>query len=401
MRALEVRLGSTRVGLLEHTDEWEYRFSFDASYLRASEERLVLGQLFEDRKPYEIATTGHVPIWFSHLLPQARLRRAIAQRLGVDVDDEFDLLEFLGEDLPGAVVLLPSQPRLSREPPPPRISAPPLAQKLRVALAGMQWKLSVRPGERGWTVPVQGETGSFIAKFHDPTFKDMPRVELATMRWAELVGISLPAFRQARVTEFAELPEAIPTGDGTVFLIQRFDRNPAGGRIHMEDLAQVLDRPPGDPQYGGRYEHLAAFLSWEAPEDVRPFCERLVFCILCGNTDAHLKNWSILYPDGRHPRLSPAYDLVASVLYAPQDITDDLALSLGESRRFEDMRLDSFRLLAKASGYSFDEVASWVRLMVQRVRAIWRQEAGHLPLLDSERKRIEDHMARVPLAWEG
>jgi serine/threonine-protein kinase HipA len=390
-----------RVGLLEHTSEWEYRFSFDGAYLSTSEERPVLGQLFEDRKPYEIATTGHVPIWFSHLLPQARLRRAIAQRLGVDVDDEFDLLEFLGEDLPGAVVLLPGQPRLSREPPPIPSPASPLAQKLRVALAGMQWKLSVRPGDRGWTVPVRGETGSFIAKFHDPTFKDLPRVELATTRWAELAGISLAPFRQALVSEFDELPEAIPTGDGTVFLSQRFDRDSAGGRIHIEDLAQVLDRPPGDAQYGGRYEHIAAFLSAAASEDVRPFCERLVFCILCGNTDAHLKNWSIIYPDGRHPRLSPAYDLVASVLYAPRDITDDLALSLGESRCFEDMRLGSFRLLANASGYSFEEVASWVRAMVQRVRAIWQQEAGQFPLLEWERKRIEQHLERVPLAKEG
>ena len=399
MRALEVRLGQTRVGLLEQVEEWEYRFSFDTSYLHKPGSP-VLGQLFEDRKPRDIATTGHIPIWFSHLLPQGPLRRAIARRLGVDVDDELELLEFLGEDLPGAVVLVPGQPRLSLTPMTRRMVVPQLAQKLRFSLAGAQWKLSVRAGERGLTVPVRGETGSWIAKFHDPAFKELPRIEYATMSWAKRVGVSLPSFRMAQVSEFVELPESIPTGDGTVFLIERFDRGPAGQRIHIEDLAQVLDRPPGEPQYSGRYEYIASVLSYIAPEEVRSYCERLVFCILCGNTDAHLKNWSLIYPDGRHPRLSPAYDLVASVLYAPRDITDDLALSLGGSRRFEDVRLDSFHLLARASGRSFAEVASWVRQARERVLTAWYEEGRRLPLLDWERERIEANLARIPLVHE-
>lgn len=397
MRALEVRLDAARVGLLEQFADWEYRFSFDPSWLD-DPGRPVLGQLFEDRKPHGLESTGHVPCWFVHLLPQGPMRRAIARHAGVDQEDEFDLLSFLGEDLPGAVVMVPATPRLSAGAAPPvPPSADEHADTLRFSLAGAQWKLSVRPGERGLTVPVRGETGSWIAKFADPTFKDLPRVELATMRWAELSGITVPTCRQAHRSEFSALPEAIPTGDGTVFLIERFDRGPAGQRIHIEDLAQVLDRPPGDAQYGGRYEHIAAVLAQIAPADVRPFCERLVFCALCGNTDAHLKNWSLIYPDGRHPRLSPAYDLVASVLYAPRYISDDLASSLGGSDRFEDVRIESFHLLADVSGYSFDVVASWVRQAAERVRTVWEQEARQLPWRDSERTRIEQHMARVPL----
>jgi serine/threonine-protein kinase HipA len=401
MRALEVRLGDTRVGLLEHLEEWEYRFSFDTDWLLAPE-RPVLGQLFEDRKPHDIATTGHVPIWFSHLLPQGPLRRAIARELGVDADDEFDLLEYLGGELPGAVVLVPGQPRLSSQPPPQPRMAPPAAQKLRFSLAGAQWKLSVRPGDRGLTVPVRGEeTGSWIAKFHDPGFKDLPRIEFSTMTWARLAGLALPPFRMAQVTEFADIPQHIPTGDGSVFLIERFDRAPEGKRIHMEDMAQVFDKPPGDPQYGGRYEYIAALLNYLAPEDLREFCERLVFCVLCGNTDAHLKNWSLLYPDGHNARLSPAYDLISSVLFAPQAISDDLALSLGDSRRFEDVRVDSFKAFAKVSNRSFDEVTTWVTQAVERVLTVWHAEAQNLPLMDSERQRIEQHLKRIPLAQQG
>jgi serine/threonine-protein kinase HipA len=398
VRALDIRLGQVSVGLLEQLDEWEYRFSFDSGWLRA-QDRGVLGQLFEDRKPHDIATTGHVPIWFSHLLPQGPLRRAVARQLEIDVEDEFDLLEFLGEDLPGAVIMVPGRPRLSQSPPlRPRVASA-LAEKLRFSLAGAQWKLSVRPGERGLTMPVKkGETGSWIAKFHDPAFKDLPRVEFATMLWARFADVSVPVFRQAHVSEFEELPEGIPTGDGTVFLIERFDRGAEGQRIHIEDLAQVFDRPPGDPQYGGRYEHIASLLSYIAPEDLRSFCERLVFCVLCGNTDAHLKNWSLIYPDGRTPRLSPAYDLISSILYAPEFIPDELALSLNNSRRFEDVNAGSFRLLAETSRVPFDEMSSWVRQAVERVRTVWEKEAAHLPWMSEERQRIERHLARVPLA---
>lgn len=398
MSALEVRLGSVRVGILERFNDWDYRFSFDESWLRMADAP-VLGQLFEDRKPGDIESTGNLICWFDHLLPQGPLRRAVAKQARCDEDDEFNLLQLLGEDLPGAVILTPCLPRLSREAGVSRVQAPHTAEGLlRSSLAGAQYKLSVREGERGLTLPVQGQTGSYIAKFHDPLHKELPRVELATMLWARASGLSVPPCRQARAEEFVELPDGTPIGDGTVFLIERFDRLPGGERVHIEDLGQVLDRPPGDPgQFTGRYEHIAAVLAQLAPDDLRPFCERLVFCVLCGNTDAHLKNWSLIYPDKRHPRLSPAYDLIASILYVPP-LGDGLALDLGGSRRFEDVRVESFRLLAEVADRPFDEVAGWVRQAAERVREAWHEHAAELPYRSKERARIDEHMARVPLA---
>ncbi len=75
MSALEVRLGAVRVGILERFKEWDYRFSFDDSWLRMAEPP-VLGQLFEDRKPHDIESTGNLLCWFDHLLPQGGLRAA-------------------------------------------------------------------------------------------------------------------------------------------------------------------------------------------------------------------------------------------------------------------------------------------------------------------------------------
>ena len=60
------------------------------------------------------------------------------------------------------------------------------------------------------------------------------------------------------------------------------------------------------------------------------YVRRLVFCIGIGNEDAHLKNWSLLYPDGVTPVLSPAYDLVSTIQY--DDLDRGLALRLNDRR---------------------------------------------------------------------
>ncbi|WP_437978929.1 type II toxin-antitoxin system HipA family toxin [Sorangium sp. So ce295] len=402
MDALEVRLEGALVGLLERFEDWTCRFSFHSSWLEAPE-RPVLGQFFEDQKPREVETVGHVPCWFDHLLPppQSPLWQAVVRQAQVDPDDpmiEFDLLGFLGEDLPGAVVMTPSRPRLAREP----RAAPPTRQvpegSILFALAGQQWKLSVRPGDRGLVVPVRGETGQWLAKFHDPMYRDLPRVEHATMRWAELSGVQVPQRKLAHVAEFDGLPEGVPIGDGSVYLIERFDRKKDGSRIHMEDFAQVLDRPLSENSlYGGAHEEIAAILAHLSPGDVRQFVERVVFSALCGNTDGHLKNWSLLYVDARRPVLSPAYDVISSVLYVPP-LDDRMALGLGGSRRFEDARVESFETMAEVVGVSFAEVSRWVREAAERIRNVFSTHREDLSYRPHERARLEKHLARVPLS---
>jgi serine/threonine-protein kinase HipA len=58
----------------------------------------------------------------------------------------------------------------------------------------------------------------------------------------------------------------------------------------------------------------------------------------------HLKNWSLLYPDGRTPTLSPAYDLVSTVPYLPGD---RLALNLAGTKEFAEVTLARFGRLAE------------------------------------------------------
>jgi serine/threonine-protein kinase HipA len=87
---------------------------------------------------------------------------------------------------------------------------------------------------------------------------------------------------------------------------------------------------PQDKYHHRSYANIAALLWAETGEaGTYEFFRRLVFSVLIGNGDMHLKNWSLLYPDRRTPVLSPAYDFVATLPYIPNDT---LALTFGGSR---------------------------------------------------------------------
>ena len=159
--------------------------------------------------------------------------------------------------------------------------------------------------------------------------------------------------------------------------------------IHIEDMAQVRGFYP-DAKYLGSFDTVAALLyRYRDIEALREFVRRLAFNIIIGNGDAHLKNWSIIYRDPRIPTLSPAYDLVATFIYRPaSEGSEEMALRLGRSKRFEDMRISSFKLLddrlaAKA------ELGDVARMLVERVIAEWPRAVAMLQGHPEMCKRIE------------
>ncbi len=57
----------------------------------------------------------------------------------------------------------------------------------------------------------------------------------------------------------------------------------------------------------------------------------MLFNFAIGNEDAHLKNWSLIYPDRKNPRLAPLYDVVSTVVLP--GFTRESALKLGGKRK--------------------------------------------------------------------
>ena len=77
--------------------------------------------------------------------------------------------------------------------------------------------------------------------------------------------------------------------------------------------------------------------------------DMLIFNYLIGNTDAHIKNFSLLYsPNMKSIRLAPAYDLLSTIIY--KSSTRDMAFSLSGERNISHITRDSFRAAVKEAG---------------------------------------------------
>ena len=400
MNALAVSVCEVQVGVIERFDDEKQRFSFCESYVNAFlKSRPVLGQIFEDRFPDPILVDGPI-CWFAHLLPQGVMLKWRCELLGIDENDTFEMLMHLGEDLPGAVTLLPcdsdlaslkigSQVKLPREP---------ADSQFRFSLAGAQWKLSARSSGRGLTTRASmGET-AFIAKFHSPEYPGLPQCEFATMFWAQSAGLNTPDFSLRLVSEFDEIPDDMPTGDGRAFVIERFDRH-LGGRVHIEDFGQILDRPPGHPQYHGSYEEIANVIRWIAPASVEEFLKTIIFHVIAGNGDAHLKNFSMVYPDGRNAELSPAYDIVSTVLYRDHG-KEELALTLAGQKRFHAVNHDSFLPIFDIVGLEHATGRRIVEEFTKTALSSWNRSEIQDNYTESQVKRLKLHIGSLPLAQE-
>ncbi len=397
MSALSVFLGEIEVGILEHFEDESERFTFHDRYLSAFlEQRPILGQLFEDRFPNPISVGGPIG-WFAHLLPQGVMRKWRSRLYDLDEDDSFRLLAQLGDSLPGAVILRPTTPILGKNPGPStsQTTSPTQAQ-FRFSLAGAQWKMSARTAGRGLTTNANARGVEYIAKFHSPEFPDLPECEFATMYWAKESGIQTPEFEMRTIQDFDDVPEDMPTGKGSVYVCRRFDRD-GDRRIHMEDFGQILDRPPGNEQYQGSYEEIANILRWIAPDSVDEFIRVLVFCIYCGNVDAHLKNFSILYDRGRVGRLTPAYDLVAAFLYYSRG-TAKLALKLGGDHRIDTIALNRFAPLFQGIGWEYSRGKRFIDETAERIMTAWRLPAVRSNYSEKQRERLDQHVATVELS---
>lgn len=166
---------------------------------------------------------------------------------------------------------------------------------------------------------------------------------------------------------------------GMALAVRRFDRRDDDVRIHMEELAQVLDIPTA--VHGARYsranfETIAMFVAALCGVgSVAEVIDRIVLNVLVGNGDAHLKNWAVRYVDGRTPTLSPLYDVLPTVHYMPGD---DLGLNLNKSKSFTDVTPESFDRLGTRTGFGADRARRRVRDAAERIAAHWDLLSDHL-----------------------
>jgi serine/threonine-protein kinase HipA len=265
---------------------------------------------------------------------------------------------------------------------------------LRFSLAGVQLKFSALMEASGkLTIPAGGMGGSWIVKLPSARFPAVPENEYTMMALARAVGVEVPRTELVQIEDILGLPQDVGTMEGKALAVQRFDRAAGGETIHMEDFAQVFGLYPHDKYRRRSYANIAAVLWAETREaGTYEFVKRLVFSVLIGNGDMHLKNWSLLYPDRRTPVLSPAYDFVATLPYMPGD---ELALSFGDSRSLAEITTDQVRRFADAARLPASPLWPIVTETTDRTVAAWEQLAEKDLLSEKMRAAIGDQILSV------
>ncbi len=164
----------------------------------------------------------------------------------------------------------------------------------------------------------------------------------------------------------------------TTFLTKRFDRDDKNRRRHFFSAMTLLGYQDGaDYQSGVSYLELVELIlsrGSNVNDDLEQLWRRIVFNILVGNTDDHLRNHGFLLKDAGLA-LSPAYDLNPN----PKGV--GLHLNIDE----QDNRLDTeiarsvthfFRISASRSSEIISEM--------KKVVSLWRSEAGKIGMSSDE-----------------
>ena len=406
LNALGVYLQDRRIGIVNHLAGDRNIFAFEQEYID-DPDRPTLSLSYKSQTG-GLVTTVHavsrrLPPFFSNLLPEGHLRDYLAEKAGVKKQREFHLMAILGEDLPGAVVVKSIEGgnrnhRDDRHRHDEHYDDADRKQSsvLRFSLAGVQLKFSAAmETSGGLTIPAHGVGGSWIVKLPSTQYAAVPENEYAMLELARAVGIQVPPIRLIPVAGIQGLPPDVARLHGNALAVERFDRAAGGRRVQMEDFAQVFGLFPDDKYGKHSYANIAAVLWAETGEPgAYELVRRLVFSVLIGNGDMHLKNWSLLYPDGRKPVLSPAYDFVSTVPYIPGD---SLALSFGGAKSLGSIGLDQLRRFVDTARLPMKPVSDIVRETVERTNEAWKT-SPHKELLSIPVRQLIDGQIRKAVA---
>ncbi len=407
-RVLVASINGVAVGELRADDDL-WAFQYDDRWLASPSAYPLSPALALGREPI-VDTGSHRPVqwYFDNLLPEDAQRRLLARDAGIANEaDAFALLAHYGAESAGSVTLTaPGTPLqtpgslrvLEPEVLEARIRALPRVALThdalkRMSLAGAQHKLAVvwRDGqlfEPGGDAP---STHILKPDHQDPDLYGSSVInEWFTMRLAARVGLPVPEVTRIYV------PSA-------VYLVERFDRSRIGDsvvRLHTIDACQLLGIAPVFKYAAASLDNLAE-LARRCRQTARArtlLFQWLVFNMLVGNTDAHLKNLSFRVSH-EGVELAPFYDLLCTAVYeSPAYGRDDwpertrFAWPIGEVSHFEgfDRRLviDAGRRLGIAPGTSERLLETMLNLIAGTARPM---------LLDLERGNGELLEARPTL----
>ena len=376
---IEINGSQTFVGTIRGDDYLDAVFLYNDEYLSAGNTAPISVSLPLQKDPFSPNQTRN---YFESLLPEGFSRTAVADWIKVDERDYLTILSFLGRECLGAVKIIEGKDiyesgyELLTETKIKELAAEGATKSTQIlvethlSLTGATGKVGLYFDETSgkWYLPMGEAPSTHIVKQSHVRLKNIVLNEQLCILAAKNLGIDVPE---------SFIINKGANDDELLFATKRYDRTfsdkkyinglPCPLRLHQEDFAQALSilssekyekKPSG---YMKRMFELIRNQSSDPIEDQRSLLRSIIFNFLIGNTDCHVKNYSLLYgTDLRSKRLAPIYDLVATRVYKT---TSEMSFYIGGELNIERIDRTNFIKVADETGISgrmvlntFDEV---------------------------------------------
>lgn len=427
-KRLSIALNGRLVGTLDRAPNGAISFRYAPEWLndelRAIPVSLSL-PLREDRY-----TGAEVSAYFDNLLPDNdQIRRKVAEQVGAEGIDAFNLLSGIGRDCVGALQFLPDEADIPTPGPAQgvpldeaeiaetirNLAAAPLGirpdgeHEFRISIAGAQEKTAFL-WDDGWCLPKGSTPTTHIFKPQLgklPNGLDMTRSvenEHFCLTFCHELGLDVA---ESRILDFEDV---------RVLSIERFDRTrTANGRLlrlPQEDFCQALSVPAtlkynneGGP---GIQQCLSVLNGSDSPaEDRISFLKAQIAFWLIAATDGHAKNFSIfLFPGGRF-RMTPLYDIMsAQPNYALGRIRRNqkkLAMAVGNNRHYvvHEIMPRHFVQSAETAGIPTEQVQEVFQNLEQTIQSALACSIRRMPddfpaeITDPIQKTVQEKLSEI------
>lgn len=386
-----------KVGTLGGTDHNDTVFTYDGAYLNDTSTAALSVSLPLEEVSFDPARTR---IFFEGMLPEGFIRHSLADRMHIDESDYISMLHNLGRECIGAVRITTDDETDDEEYIPVTkqeieqlaaegaTKSTEIITKTHLSLAGASGKVGLYYDESSdkWYLPVGTAPSTHIVKQSHVRLKGIVTNERLSMLTAEKCGID--------TAESFIINTGSASEEEVLYATKRYDRIITNGsrrigalprpdRLHQEDFAQALGIPSSrkyekeDDHYLVQMFKLLREYSTDPIEDQLKLWDRVIFDYLIGNTDAHIKNFSLLYSsDMRSIRLAPAYDIISTVVY--DSSTREMSMKIGNALDIEDVTTESFEQAASEIGLGKSLAMKRYNIMFDKFERSLREAALEL-----------------------
>lgn len=227
----------------------------------------------------------------------------------------------------------------------------------------------------------------YILKPQTEEYAALPEMEYLVMQMAEATGIKTVPYALMR------LPSQ---NNAFAYITKRIDRVDHQ-MLAMEDFCQLDGRLTED-KYRGSYERCGKIIGRYSSAkgfDITELYLRVVFSFAVGNSDMHLKNFSLIESaEGSQTyALSAAYDMLSTNVVIPAD-QEQLALTLNGKK--QNIRRKDFMVFAEALGIPEKSAEKMIAKVVKlKDKYIAMCRASYLPedMKEALEKLMEERLA--------